>query len=67
MKRSPRRIGVHAWEKYLTVEEFQELSAARDAVDRVELRLQDTFSTALVQVIIIPTPIAIPNPRAPNP
>jgi hypothetical protein len=53
-KRSPRRLGVHAWEKYLTVEEFQELSKARDASESAEIRLDESFSPALVQVIATP-------------
>jgi hypothetical protein len=51
-KRSPRRLGVHAWEKFLTVEEFQELSSARDAVEQAEIRLEEFFSETLVQVKI---------------
>jgi hypothetical protein len=49
-KRSPRRIGVHAWEKYLTVEEFRELSAARDAFDKSEADLEQAFTPELIQV-----------------
>jgi hypothetical protein len=49
-KRSPRRIGVHAWEKYLTVEEFRELSTARDAFDKSEVELEQSFTPELVQV-----------------
>jgi hypothetical protein len=48
-------MGVHVWEKYLTVEEFQELSAARDAVDKSELKLEESFTPALVQVKTQPT------------
>jgi hypothetical protein len=50
-KRSPRRLGVHAWEKFLTVEEFQDLAAARDAAEQAKIRLEESFSEALVQVI----------------
>jgi hypothetical protein len=50
-KRSPRRLGVHAWEKFLTVEEFQDLAAARDALEQAEIRLEEFFSKTLVLVI----------------
>lgn len=51
-KRSPRRLGVQAWEKFLTIEEFQDLSAARDAVEQAEIKLEEFFSEMLVQVIL---------------
>jgi hypothetical protein len=51
-KRSPRRLGVHAWEKYLTADEFQDLSACRDEAERVAVQLEDDFSPDLVQVYI---------------
>ncbi len=50
-KRTPRRIGVHAWEKYLTVEEFQELAKCRDEAERAEIQLEENFSAAQVQVV----------------
>jgi hypothetical protein len=51
-KRSPRRLGVHAWEKYLTADEFQDLSTCRDEAERVELLLEEQFSPELVQVTV---------------
>jgi hypothetical protein len=50
-KRTPRRLGVHAWEKYLTVEEFQELSAYREAAERAEIQLEENFTVAQAQVL----------------
>jgi hypothetical protein len=49
-KRTPRRLGVHAWEKYLTVEEFQELSSCRDETERAEIQLEQDFSATKAQV-----------------
>jgi hypothetical protein len=49
-KRTPRRIGVHAWEKYLTVDEFQELAKCRDEAERAEILLEENFSATQVQV-----------------
>ncbi len=50
-KRSPRRLGVHAWEKFLTPDEFQHLSACRDKVDQAEIALDESFSASLAQVV----------------
>jgi hypothetical protein len=49
-KRSPRRLGVHAWEKYLTADEFQDLSASRDEAERTQIQLEEDFSPKLAQV-----------------
>jgi hypothetical protein len=63
-KGSPRRLGVHAWEKYLTSDEFQELSACRDNVERAEIQLEEHFLPSLVQVfrnlgILIRSPLSL--------
>jgi hypothetical protein len=59
-KRSPRRIGVHAWEKYLTADEFQDLSTCRDEAERLSIQLEEDFSNDLVQVQP-PSPVFIFN------
>jgi hypothetical protein len=51
-KRSPRRLGVHAWEKFLTSEEFHDLSSCRDEAERAEIQLEEQFTAELVQVNI---------------
>jgi hypothetical protein len=49
-KRTPRKVGVAAWEKYLTLEEFQELSRARESVDEVEIEMEAIITCPLVKV-----------------
>jgi hypothetical protein len=52
-KRTPRKAGSAAWEKFLTLEEFQELSRAKESVDEVEIALEVTITRPLVEVRIM--------------
>jgi hypothetical protein len=51
-KRTPRKIGTAAWEKFLTLEEFQELNRAKEAVDEVEIAMETEITRPLVEVRI---------------
>ncbi len=49
-KRTLRKVGTAAWEKFLTLEEFQELSLAKDSVDEVEIEMEASISRPLAEV-----------------
>jgi hypothetical protein len=49
-KRTPRKVGAAAWEKFLTLDEFQELSQAKDSVDEVEIAMEASITRPLVEV-----------------
>jgi hypothetical protein len=53
-KRTPRKVGSAAWEKFLTLEEFQELSRAKESVDEVEIAMEAMITRPLAEVHISP-------------
>ncbi len=59
-KRTPRKAGAAAWEKFLVHDEFQELSCARDLVDEVEIEMEAGITRPLVEVIIN-SQLVLPN------